>query len=275
VKHNDTQRHYTNALSEAPLKQSYTATLTTYFSNPVTPNIADRMNSSPFARLAPELRNQIYELVLRGDEPFSIVCEAFNEGPRQDRDEQQPVPLALPSTCKQMHEECAQLLYSINTFRLRSTSPYHPTTILHIFQDAIGERNASALRTSILCGVGHSCISMPLEHRDHVVDPRLGLLLLRISEEVDEQPLCTIKVVCGTEYGRSSGPRWVQTIIPLELRFTGSERLWDVTFQYLRDLIRTAETPISGQMRRRIFDLLLGYRHMLGDHSEVELPVAK
>jgi hypothetical protein len=63
--------------------------------------------SSPFGRLSPELRNQIYELVLLEAAPIDIIAE------------QRP---ALLHTCPQLRQEALGLYYHQNAFTFTTTS---------------------------------------------------------------------------------------------------------------------------------------------------------
>lgn len=67
------------------------------------------MDDSPLGRLPPELRNTIYELALTQKVPLSIG----HQKPRRERAKQ---PVALLQTCRQIHAECAQILYARNEF---------------------------------------------------------------------------------------------------------------------------------------------------------------
>lgn len=77
------------------------------------------MDDSPFSKLAPELRNQIYDLALRHDTPIAIrwlrVPDTFRL--HEPTDEQRH-PLALTATCKQARQETLKLFGAANTFTL-------------------------------------------------------------------------------------------------------------------------------------------------------------
>ncbi|KAK5124133.1 hypothetical protein LTR85_001836 [Meristemomyces frigidus] len=77
------------------------------------------MENSPFARLAPELRNRIFELALKSDDPIVIFERYFYNGTvRLFGAEGQSRPTSLFRTCKTIHNEAAQLFYAINTFEV-------------------------------------------------------------------------------------------------------------------------------------------------------------
>lgn len=79
---------------------------------------ATTMNNSPFARLAPELRNHIYELALTDDAPVvvkgHIPASAF--GPPQVWALTNSRQLALTQTCGQIREETVQMFHTSNAF---------------------------------------------------------------------------------------------------------------------------------------------------------------
>jgi len=83
------------------------------------------MDESPLGRLAPELRNRIYELALTQERPIIML---YTHDPRYGRGQVRqakpstPHLLALPGTCKQARSEALQLLYACNAFKLRISS---------------------------------------------------------------------------------------------------------------------------------------------------------
>ncbi|KAK3711989.1 hypothetical protein LTR37_009301 [Vermiconidia calcicola] len=71
------------------------------------------MDSSPFSKLAPELRNAIYDMVNDNAERVTILVKG----------NQSPTPLhllSLAQTCTKMREECMSIFYSTNTFELQT-----------------------------------------------------------------------------------------------------------------------------------------------------------
>ncbi|KAK3708538.1 hypothetical protein LTR37_011433 [Vermiconidia calcicola] len=76
------------------------------------------MDSSTFGKLAPELRNAIYDMVNDNAERVTILVKG-NGSPRR----QSPKPLhllSLAQTCTKMRDECLCIFYSNNTFELQT-----------------------------------------------------------------------------------------------------------------------------------------------------------
>ncbi|KAF2168227.1 hypothetical protein M409DRAFT_21667 [Zasmidium cellare ATCC 36951] len=81
------------------------------------------MDRSPFAKLAPELRNQIYELVLYDPQGFVFTYRngRYDKNKLVDIRKPNRKPkeanfFAITTVCRQMRKETSQLFYSINTF---------------------------------------------------------------------------------------------------------------------------------------------------------------
>ncbi|KAF7189273.1 hypothetical protein HII31_09426 [Pseudocercospora fuligena] len=72
------------------------------------------MDKSPLQKLAPELRNRIYEAVLVSDSCLVTTCENAWFGPILPTATQ---PL-ITKVCKQMREETLRLFYNSNTFQI-------------------------------------------------------------------------------------------------------------------------------------------------------------
>ena len=107
------------------------------------------MERSPFMSLPLELRNRIYELALQHETRLKITWPT-----RRRIDQLVPVRkdcgrFALLVTCRQIREECTQVLYSVNIFELRlSAKHYDPMFhVLNRFLNSIGDKNKQALRT--------------------------------------------------------------------------------------------------------------------------------
>ncbi|KAK3708567.1 hypothetical protein LTR37_011462 [Vermiconidia calcicola] len=76
------------------------------------------MDDSPFGKLAPELRNTIYEMTVESPDQISLW---FKKSDNKTWRWSHPVQeLALPATCKQIRSESLPLFFSTNTFRLSS-----------------------------------------------------------------------------------------------------------------------------------------------------------
>ena len=88
------------------------------------------MENSPFAKLAPELRNRIYELVLYKQEGFHFTEDEFGDphtvchpSPRPNSYERCSNTvnrhlLALTQVCRDIRSESSSLFFSINAFRI-------------------------------------------------------------------------------------------------------------------------------------------------------------
>lgn len=98
------------------------------------------MNTSPFAKLAPELRNGIYGLVVCLDKPIIVLVEDNNPPhvqypalvkdaivPAEDNnppDDGSPAlvkdAIALTAACRQIHSETLPIFYGANRFELQT-----------------------------------------------------------------------------------------------------------------------------------------------------------
>lgn len=130
------------------------------------------MDASPLNRLAPELRNRIFELALSQQLPIRItnhIRDSRKSGllrfEKSDRYGgkfyKSPLqPTALTRTCKQLHSETARLFYALNWFII-SAGEFSPTedpataaknavAPLRRFEATIGAKNAGALRDVML-----------------------------------------------------------------------------------------------------------------------------
>ena len=116
------------------------------------------MSTSMFQKLAPELRNEIYELVLC--QPDGVVVVDLQSGtPVLDcKTKQRRNLLALTKTCKQIHNEANTIFYSVNRFRLQSQQLGHDNDYeavdeacvgwkggLHEWLDIVGELNVARI----------------------------------------------------------------------------------------------------------------------------------
>ena len=108
------------------------------------------METSYFSRLAPELRNRIYEYALTRDRAFEITIYSDQEGLTQVKDTSARHPLGLAMTCRAMREECTELFYSLNTFTVKASNPRRLTKIFDNFRAIIGPRNASSILSVVL-----------------------------------------------------------------------------------------------------------------------------
>ena len=79
----------------------------------------NQVDTSPLLRLPPELRNEIYELILYQQD--GVVVDVQDGQPQVicDTDERVRM-LTLTATCKKIRGETRLLFFSINRFRVRS-----------------------------------------------------------------------------------------------------------------------------------------------------------
>ena len=116
------------------------------------------MDDSPFGKLAPELRNRIYELVLIRTDPIKLRSSSLRSTPKPPKrlanrlrrnSRRRRHPFALSITCRLMHAECTQLAYARNIFNIPFDTPYSVGVQLQAFRLKIGQKNASSLRNVI------------------------------------------------------------------------------------------------------------------------------
>ncbi|KAK1093912.1 hypothetical protein LTR48_001353 [Friedmanniomyces endolithicus] len=69
------------------------------------------MDNSPFAKLAPELRNRIYELVLYVPGRSGIKVRLGNRGAQVKN-----APLALTKVCREIRADTVKMFYAVNAF---------------------------------------------------------------------------------------------------------------------------------------------------------------
>ncbi|KAK5124197.1 hypothetical protein LTR85_001900 [Meristemomyces frigidus] len=148
------------------------------------------MENSPFAKLAPELRNRIYELALTLPKRIVIVRRSFSPSTfRQEPANARYQPLALAMTCRVINEECQQLFYAANAFELRAALHSNGTTTLGGFCETIGGRNSAALRSVTVDA-----------HEVYLVDPshialysgRLETLVYGLLQDVGRHATCEV-----------------------------------------------------------------------------------
>lgn len=111
--------------------------------------LADTMDSSPLAKLAGELRNRIYALVLSLPEGISVLDDHNDDTPHtRTEDRNPPHLLALTSTCWKIREESIPVLLNENSLTVhyiydnqtRSSSPQlqlrtpHPSMSRNVFE---------------------------------------------------------------------------------------------------------------------------------------------
>ncbi|KAK5124200.1 hypothetical protein LTR85_001903 [Meristemomyces frigidus] len=108
----------------------------------------DGLASSRFGKLAPEIRNRIYELTLARPKPFLIGVNSVQKRLRQGRlkDDIRRDFRGLLLSCRVISAECAQLFYAANTFVFSGSNHKDSADTLEYFSNKIGQVNMAALR---------------------------------------------------------------------------------------------------------------------------------
>lgn len=78
------------------------------------------MDQSPLKKIAPELRNQIYELVLTASGPIAFRFSEKDQTWICDLKHRYGDLLAITETCRAIHSECKEMVYALNTFELKT-----------------------------------------------------------------------------------------------------------------------------------------------------------
>lgn len=115
------------------------------------------MESSSFSKLAPELRNRIFEMALSYPDPTSIdeSCKRRCKDALRARN-----PRALTMTCRKINLDTRSMFFAVNRFSF-STPGYHtPSSVspqllanLRVWLRLIGPANAELLRQFHVMGV--------------------------------------------------------------------------------------------------------------------------
>ena len=111
------------------------------------------MDQSPLSRIAREVRNRIYELVLTQPESVRIDESSFPIVFTRYQPHRRKL-LALTETCRAIRDECTQLFYATNEFslvlRTSSRGLKKLPLALQNFYTTIGESNSRALRRIVV-----------------------------------------------------------------------------------------------------------------------------
>ncbi|KAK4550143.1 hypothetical protein LTR36_003110 [Oleoguttula mirabilis] len=142
------------------------------------------MENSTFGKLAPELRNRIYELVLALEDEFVLKVSDIDDCLRRHPKAVQSAPLALTATCKSVRAEATPLFYATNTFVIcaRPLQGEDGVALLEEFRQRIGQANAVVLH-SVVIDAGKLAKDAPPCR-----------LLSAILANSAENPACTMKV---------------------------------------------------------------------------------
>ncbi|KAK4954299.1 hypothetical protein LTR10_007729 [Elasticomyces elasticus] len=117
------------------------------------------MENSPLSKIPPELRNQIYELVFTYPDSIKCLVEGSRSGGSGTICKayfRVRYPLAMTETCKAIHNESSQLVFSCNTIEICRTDVVD-TRYLNDFHldigtvsSAIGCKNARLVKAIVL-----------------------------------------------------------------------------------------------------------------------------
>lgn len=188
------------------------------------------MEHSPFAKLARELRNKIYEYALDQEAPFVIAPYTVPRGGEQFLGSDRTHALALTETCKEINYECRKLFYNINSFTIKGINTRHVFKRLIEFSKAIGEDNTSALR-SVILDIG----TLPLTSFEEACNTfdELQKFLARI--ETDRASWnCSFR---GRANFAFLAPRRRPAVFMLDLDFEDIEKSWEDNTEAIRDII--------------------------------------
>lgn len=227
------------------------------------------METSPFARLSAELRNEIYAYTLyipKGVWLNNEKDEEKNKPIRKRRLQASGNPTALTMTCRQIHAESVLLFYSINRFFIRphSLGSLHPPGEytewvwrgkFRAWMDTVGPSNASCVNK--LCLHVQDChTSWDLyDYLDGIIDilpskRRAWPASLRVS-------LNFTLYFLDMESPDSNDHRWVPASFELPLHDRSeAKRQIDLVFNEklirLRELLKRLEEEVSQEQEKRV-----------------------
>ena len=164
------------------------------------------MDRSPLAKLAPELRNRIYEIVLKSEKPLKISLPVRGHK-RSTRNSSRKLPtlLSLVATCREVRDEALQMLYASNEFEIQTDhhAHLHQATTFEKFVEQIGTTNAKALRSVRLSQFEMATMSGRRRFEETLKS------LMRVRAVAKLVPRCDVKVQCRLgeiSSGRYSNP---------------------------------------------------------------------
>ena len=130
-----------------------------------TPSSDDTPGIDHLSCLPAELRNQIFELVLKKESKIEIFgsekgcwhdwrdrqsCTIECEEASLSAMDDEARCLALSRTCRQFHSECTQHFYALNSFTILVNYTHHIGPVVRGFFDMIGSFNAGPLKNSTI-----------------------------------------------------------------------------------------------------------------------------
>ena len=212
------------------------------------------MEKSPYERLAPELRNRIYELALRCERPLEISHFPSAHGGYWREMSRQINGLALALTCKRVHEEAAWLFYAINTFFFFHDTTKNGIANLRAFRGVIGTVNSSAMRSVVIDrAISKASPDEPF--------------LQQLCDEAKIHPDCALVLDTAIRYWPTQA---LLMSLRLKLGFGRSEYLWDAAIEDMKKRSEEAVTSWKRQELEEVHAYLVLARVLLGI-SAVEL----
>lgn len=110
------------------------------------------MDESPLAKLPPELRNRIYELALRQENPVRLHWTIWPEEKvhHMDATRSTPTILALTKTCRQIRQESNKLFYAVNRFIVDCRRMELCSTLMDVLVQQLGKDNVVLAESIVL-----------------------------------------------------------------------------------------------------------------------------
>lgn len=211
------------------------------------------MDLSNFARLSPELRNSIFELVLLQSEPLIIQWKPGGRGPTGIEGEVYNNALSLLATCRQLRQIYAPFFYSGNRFQLSIPHAYNlaqARVTLDRFLDVIGPNNALSLRAV------HILITNPFNMHGDLPFWELFVKLRQLAISGRLSSGCALVVELSLRVLVTNGPGQMPMAVSLDMQDLGEP--WDEALKGLKEL----EGEEEGSSRRVMLGRAQG---LLGD----------
>ena len=192
------------------------------------------MSKFPFTSLPAELRNQIYKLALRGEDPVAIAKTPPDSKAVSVSIKELNEPVALTKAHRPIRQESTQLYYAINTFALQSRRCDAAKT-LKSFLENIGTANAQSLR-SIQLSFPHDPVEIAIagEHFEELSRP-----LKELRQVAKQIPNCTVQALIEIRLPNDH-PRGNRSF---SLDLKDCEKAWRTVDDRLEDMVWTE--PLS------------------------------